>query len=156
MSAFVDALGRRIATPAGFCAAFALFAALHVGLRFSFSDAIAVDEVVETVFAQSWALGYDPKQPPLYTWLLRAAQLTFGPTAETFHLLKYFLLGVGLLALRAAALRMTGDPIFAGAAAFAILLTYQVGWNIHDGVTHTLTLFAACALTLWLLVRIID
>ena len=52
MSAAAAKMGRAIASPAGFCAAFALFAGVHAALRFAFSDAIAVDDVVENVFAQ--------------------------------------------------------------------------------------------------------
>lgn len=140
----------------GCLALYLAFVGLHAGLRFAFSDAIAVDEVVETVFAQDWRLGYDPRQPPLYTWALILVQSVLGPTAEAFHLLKYALLGATLFMLRAAALAMFDDPRAAALGAFAILFTYQVGWNVHDGVTHTLCLMAAIAATLWLLTRKIE
>ena len=140
----------------GFLLAYLGFVALHAGLRFAFSDAIAVDEVVEAVFTQHLALGYDPRQPPLYTWLLYGVHALLGPTAEAFHLLKYTLLGATLLCLRAAAFRMFGDARAATLAALAILFTYQVGWNVHDGVTHTLTLMLAIAAVIWLLTRLAD
>jgi|GEM_PF-498066 len=131
------------------------YCVLHLVLRLSLSESIAVDDVVEVVFTQSLSLGYDPKQPPLYTWLLWG----FGHigTVSLVHilLLKYSLLIVTLVLLRDILLRLTQSASLAGLGSLSLLLLYQLGWNIHEGVTHTLTIMVCVALTLWQAVRLI-
>lgn len=147
---------------------------IHAVLRLSLSSVIAVDDVVEVVFTQSLDWGYDSRQPPLYTWILWAVSQIGHIDLSDILLVKYGLLAVTLLTYRHIVLLVLeaetrqADPgndsglrsvdlaVWANFAALSILLLYQIGWNIHEGVTHTLTLMTACALALWLFLRLME
>src|SRR5258708_25987240 len=72
-------LYRCATTAAGFWLLLAAYLAAHAALRVWASPNIGTDEVEQALFAQSWAWGYNPRQPPLFTWLLLGAYRIFGP-----------------------------------------------------------------------------
>jgi 4-amino-4-deoxy-L-arabinose transferase-like glycosyltransferase len=53
------------------------------------SPTLGIDDVQEAMFAQTWELGYDPEQPPLYTWLLLAVFKLVGVNLFGLTLLRY-------------------------------------------------------------------
>lgn len=125
---------------------------LHTGLRLALSGTIAVDDVTEIVFAQTLAPGYDPKQPPFYTWLLYGLSRLDGGSLGDLLLLKYGLLATSLLVFRDILIRTGCQRPLAGIGALGILLLYQIGWNIHEGVTHTLAVMTMSVMALWLFI----
>lgn len=136
-----------------FAALLGLYCAVHFVLRLSLSDTIGVDDAIEGVFTQSMAPGYDPRQPPLYTWLLWLVQRVTGPSLISFLILKYGLLSATFLLYYRIAQRLLGDTRYAALTAWSLLLLYQVGWNLHEGVTQTQVLMLACTATLYTFLR---
>jgi len=54
------------------------------------------DEAEQVLAASEYVLGY-PKQPPLYSWIVRSVTLLFGmeyPNIYILSFLKYFFYGV--------------------------------------------------------------
>ncbi len=139
-----------------FAALLALYCAVHFILRLSLSNTIGVDDAIEGVFTQSLAPGYDPRQPPLYTWLLWLVQRVTGPTLVSFLILKYGLLSATFLLYFRIAQRLFGDTRYASLTAWSLLLLYQIGWNLHEGVTQTQVLMLACTATLYAFLRAND
>src|SRR5271163_2723843 len=92
LPALMQALGRlyAIATDArGFWLLLAIYLAAHAALRLWASPNIGTDEVEQALFAQSWSWGYNPRQPPLFTWLLLGAYKLFGASVLAHVMLKY-------------------------------------------------------------------
>ncbi len=139
-----------------FAALLALYCAVHFILRLSLSDTIGVDDAIEGVFTQSLAPGYDSRQPPLYTWLLWLVQRVTGPSLISFLILKYGLLSATFLLYYRIAQRLFGDTRYASLTAWSLLLLYQIGWNLHEGVTQTQVLMLACTATLYTFLRASD
>lgn len=139
-----------------FAALLGLYCAVHFILRLSLSDTIGVDDAIEGVFTQSLAPGYDPRQPPLYTWLLWLVQRITGPSLVSFLVLKYGLLSATFLLYYRIADQLFGDTRYAALTAWSLLLLYQIGWNLHEGVTQTQVLMLACTATLYTFLRASD
>lgn len=139
-----------------FAALLGLYCAIHFLLRLSLSDTIGVDDAIEGVFTQSLAPGYDPRQPPLYTWLLWLVQRVTGPSLLSFLILKYGLLSATFLLYYKIAERLFDDTRYATLTAWSLLLLYQIGWNLHEGVTQTQVLMLACIATLYTFLRASD
>ncbi len=126
---------------------------LHGLLRWFASDTIGIDEANETVLVQSLEWGYVVRQPPLYDWLLWIIHRWTGPGIGSTLLLKYAALCGTCLFLHRIALRLTPDLRIAALAAFSPVALYQIGWNYHEGVTHTALLSAAVAGSILALMR---
>ncbi|MEJ0068754.1 MAG: hypothetical protein WDO24_08550 [Pseudomonadota bacterium] len=94
MHAALDALFRCATTPLGFWILLAAYLVVHAVLRLWASPNIGTDEVEQALFAQTWAWGYNPRQPPLFTWLLLGAYRIFGPDVAAHVMLKYAALGI--------------------------------------------------------------
>ena len=123
-----------------------LYCGAFAALRLATAPAIGVDADLEQLNAQLWAWGYASNQPPLYTWLLAALQSALGPTLGSALLLKYLaLIGVVMgYAVLARRLLGSGFGVFAG---LSLLTLWQIGWNLHEGVTHTLLLTLMCVVS---------
>jgi len=129
---------------------------VHAALRLWVSNNIAIDDIKSNVYAQTLELGYIAKQPPLYEWLLWLVQQMTGPTLPSFLVLKYALLTATFAFLYLVAKRIFADPKWAMLAALSPLLLYQIAWNVHEGVTQTIALVCAVAVTTWLFMRLVE
>lgn len=125
-------------------------------LRLSLSDNLPQDDVTSNVLTQTLALGYVPRQPPLYEWLLWSVQQLTGPTLPSFLLIKYGLLTGTVAFLYLAATRIFRDWRFAVLAGLSPFLLFQFAWNLHEGVTHSMVLTCAVAASLWAFMRICE
>ncbi|NBN63792.1 glycosyltransferase family 39 protein [Pannonibacter tanglangensis] len=143
---------RGLAHPAAVLALVALWALAHLLLRGLLSPVIGTDDMMENVLAQTLEPGYSLRQPPLYEWLLWSLQQVVGPTIWSFLLLKYALL-LGAAACLLALARRAMPPLTAAFCLLSFSALYQLGWNLHEGVTHTVVLVAASAATALALVR---
>jgi hypothetical protein len=133
-------------TPVGVILIALAYGAVHGLLRWAASGTIGIDDATETVYAQILSPGYQTRQPPLYNWLLHLTQGLAGTGVAGFLMLKYALLAVGTGALHAVARRALPDPRAAALAALSLSALYQIGWNAHEGVTHTAALIATTLL----------
>ncbi len=140
----------------GVIAVFVVYAFTHALLRLTASLNLPQDDVMAVLYSHTLQLAYTQRQPPLYDWMLWAVQQVTGPTLVSFLLLKYALLtGTGAF-IYLAGRRMFGDRGWAALAAFSIVLFYQIGWNIHEGVTHTASMMCAIAATFWAFMRVVE
>ncbi|WP_068082581.1 glycosyltransferase family 39 protein [Polycladidibacter stylochi] len=129
---------------------------LHLLLRGYFSPILGTDDMFENVYVQELRLGYQLRQPPLYEWLLYGVQQVVGPTIWSFLILKYSLVFVCMASLYASARMVIRDPRLAAFAIFSYSLLYQVGFNLHEGVTHTAVLMACASGFMLLFLRILS
>jgi len=125
-------------------------------LRLSLSDNLPQDDVTSNVLTQTLALGYVPRQPPLYEWLLWSVQQLTGPTLPSFLLIKYGLLTGTVAFLYLAATRIFRKRGFAILAGLSPFLLFQFAWNLHEGVTHSMVLTCLVAASLWAVMRITE
>jgi hypothetical protein len=128
----------------------------YSSLRLSLSDNLPQDDVTSNILTQTLALGYVPRQPPLYEWLLWSVQRLTGPTLPSFLLIKYGLLTGTVAFLYLAATRIFRERGFAMLAGLSPFLLYQFAWNLHEGVTHSMVLTCAVAASLWAFMRITE
>ena len=139
--------GDRIARPWILCGIVGfgvLYGLVHAGVRLAFSENLSGAVAFSNVFAQTLSLGYQERQPPLYEWLVWLVQQATGPNLVSFLLINYGLLTATFVFLYLSALRLFDDQRWAMVASLSPLLLYQIGWNIHEGVTHSLVM--ACAM----------
>ena len=141
---------------AGVIAVGLLYGLVYSALRLSISHNLPVDDVKSNVYTQTLELSYIAKQPPLYEWLLWLVQLITGPTLPSFLIVKYSLLTATFGFLYLVAKRIFADPRWATLAALSPLMLYQVGWNLHEGVTQTVMLMCMVAASMWSFLRLAE
>lgn len=146
----------RYATPFGVWAIVALWGLAHLLLRAVSSPVLGTDDMFENVLVQTLEPGYMLRQPPLYEWLLWSAQQVFGPTIWAALFVKYTLISLAALFLFLIARKAIKDPRLAALCAFSYSLYYQFGWNLHEGVTHTVVLTTACAASAFFFIKALE
>ncbi|MCX2723384.1 ArnT family glycosyltransferase [Roseibium salinum] len=144
------------ATPSGVWAVVALWGLSHLLLRALSSPVLGTDDMFENVLVQTLQAGYMLRQPPFYEWLLWSAQQVFGPTIWAALFVKYGLISIAALFLFLIARKAVSDPRLAALCAFSYSLYYQFGWNLHEGVTHTVVLTTACVASAYLFVKALE
>lgn len=123
-------------------------------LRLWLTPVIGVDDVEQVIVTQDWRLGYMPKQPPLYSWILRAVADGVGDGLVALVITKYLLLFATLVFIHRAAALLLRDAGLALLATGSLALFYLLGYQAHVGFTHTAALMAVTALSLWLLLEL--
>lgn len=144
------------ATPFGVWAVVALWGLAHLLLRALSSPVLGTDDMFETVLVQTLEPGYMLRQPPLYEWLLFSAQQVLGPTIFAALFVKYGLISLAALFLFLIARKAMADPRLAALCVFSYSLFYQFGWNLHEGVTHTVVLTTACAASAYFFLKALE
>ncbi len=144
------------ATPFGVWAIIALWGLSHLFLRALSTPVLGTDDMFENVLVQTLQPGYMLRQPPLYEWLLWSAQQVFGPTIWAALSVKYGLISIAALFLFLIARKAIADPRLAALCAFSYSLYYQFGWNLHEGVTHTVVLTTACAASAFFFLKALE
>ena len=118
------------------------------------SPILNIDDAREAIFSQTLAWGYQPRQPPLYTWLVWATVRVAGVSVASLTVLKYAVLAIGYAFAYATARRVLVSPRLAPLAAFSLLLLLPVGWFVHDDLTQSVAVLAAAAATVYALIRV--
>lgn len=144
------------ASPLGVAGLVAIWGLAHLLLRAGSTPVLGTDDMFENILVQVLQPGYMLRQPPLYEWLLWACQQVFGPTIWSFLVLKYGLISLSALFLFLIARRAIPDIRLAALCVFSYSLFYQFGWNLHEGVTHTVVLVTACLATAWAFLRALE
>ncbi len=114
------------------------------------------DDAEQLILAQSLAAGYAPEQPPLYTWLVVAAQALFGPSLFAVLLVKYLCQLATFGFFYVAARRAFAEHRLAALATLGLFAVYQVAWEALYALSHTALLAAAIAATGHALLRLRD
>lgn len=132
----------------GLCIIVGIWLLIHLGLRLLFTDVVALDPDKELLLAQSLRWTYDPFYPPLYTWLLwLLVQFTGYSVVPTLILKAALLTATALIAYRIAR-RLDLRPSQAVLATCSLAMMFQIGFNLIEGFSHTLTLIPAGLATL--------
>ena len=127
-----------------------------MGLRWALLPGLGGDDGEQLVFAQSFELGYQLRNPPLYTWLVIALQAVVGVGTHTVLLLKFGLLVTIALLLRDLARQLGIDDRLASLSGASPLLIYSIGWDSMLGFSHSV-LVTVFVLATWIqLLRLRD
>jgi len=140
-------------SPTGFFAILFVYIAVSILLRLWISPVLGTDEIEQALLANDWRLGYNPRQPPLYTWILLSGYSVFGRTLLAHVVVKYGVLAAMFVASYFAGRRLLKSTSHAALATYALVLLYNIGWGAHTGYTHSLLLSVFIFLTLWSLSR---
>ena len=136
-------------TPAGFFALLIVYVLASIALRLWISPVLGTDEIEQALLANDWRLGYNPRQPPLYTWILLSGYAVFGRTVLAHVIVKYAVLAAMFVASYFAARSLLKSSERAALATYALVLLYNIGWGAQVGYTHSLLLSVFIFLTLW-------
>jgi hypothetical protein len=140
--------------PPAFALLLAAYAIGHAALRVWISPIVNIDDAREAVLSQTLAWGYQPRQPPLYTWLVWGIGQLAGVSVASLTGLKYAVLAVGYAFVYLTARRILTDRRLAPLAAFSLLLLLPIGWFVHEDLTQSVAVLAAAAMTVHALVRL--
>ncbi|MEQ9554398.1 MAG: glycosyltransferase family 39 protein [Rhodospirillales bacterium] len=152
----MSGLTRRIvaAGPGRLAVVLAAYVAVLLVLRLTLFPGGSDDDAEILYYTQSWALAYKAGQPPLYAWLIRAAETVMGPTMGAVIAVKYALLAAFYAFSYLAARRLFADNLFAALAPLALVACYFIGWETVVNYSHTVLLLAAMAAAFWLILRL--
>jgi 4-amino-4-deoxy-L-arabinose transferase-like glycosyltransferase len=133
-----------------------LYCAVHFLVRLFCTPNFTLDETEQMLFSQSLQWGYRFRHPPLITWLSWGTLEATHGSRDAFFLLKYVLMGAGLIAYFAAARIIIRDVKLAALATFALLTTFVMGYLPHIDLMHTVLLATMLAGFLWAAARVIS
>ena len=134
--------------------ALATFIAVLFVLRLSLFPGASDDDGEILYYTQSWGLLYKGNQPPLYAWLILAAEAVAGPVMAAVLAVKFLLLGAFYAFAYLAGRRLFADGLFAALAPLALVACFFIGWDAVVNYSHTILLLAAMAAVLWLTLRL--
>lgn len=129
---------------------------IHGGFRLLASATLGEDDTLDQILVQELRGGYNPRQPPLYDWVLYAVQQVTGPQLVSFLAIKYTALVATVVFLYLAAYRILQDRVWALLTVESLALIYQIAWRYHEGFTHEVLAMVAVAATLWAFLRLYD
>ena len=141
-------------TGRGFARALAVYILVAFVLRTALFAPASQDDAEQLILAQSLAGGYNPAQPPLYTWLVFGAGAVLGPNLAAVLVVKFLCLAALYAFLFLAAREMLGDAGRAALAAMGLWGLHYVAYDALFNYANTLPHAAACAATLWALARL--
>ncbi|WP_366656723.1 glycosyltransferase family 39 protein [Fodinicurvata sp. EGI_FJ10296] len=129
---------------------------LHAVTRLLMGPVLGIDDAEQTLFAQHLNWGYRFAQPPLFTWIYVGLgnAIGFGIVAAT--IMRYALLGLTAFFLYSTARRLIPDRRLAALALFSFGLIYVFAVYSHHDLTHTTTLAATIAATLYVVCRLTE
>lgn len=130
------------------------YVAVLLVLRLTLFPGGSEDDAEILYYTQSWALAYKTGQPPLYAWLILAAEAVLGPVMGAVVGVKLALLAVFYACIYLAARRLFADNLFSALAPLALVACFFIGWDTVINYSHTVLLLAAMAAALWLLLRL--
>ncbi|MCB1503975.1 MAG: glycosyltransferase family 39 protein [Hyphomicrobiaceae bacterium] len=133
-----------------------LYVLLHAGFRMLASSTLGEDDTLDQILVQELRAGYNPRQPPLYDWVLYAVQQVTGPRLIGFLAIKYAALTATVVFIYLSAYRILKDRLWALLTVESLALIYQISWRYHEGFTHEVLAMVAVSATLWAFLRLYD
>ncbi|MGQ0676175.1 MAG: ArnT family glycosyltransferase [Rhodospirillales bacterium] len=140
----------------GFLLLLAAYALLQFALRVAVSPSLGRDDLIEAIIAQGWALGYNPTQPPLYAWLVMAANEALGHGVPAHALVKFASLYLAYAFFFLASARALGDAYLAALATLTWLVTYMFGWDVTQNYTESVLLLTMASALMYVALRLRD
>lgn len=156
LAGWLDANARFFTTPRtalGFLGGFFLVMLL---LQLWVQNGGRTDDSEQILLAQSWALGYDPRNPPLFTWLTWLSFEILGPGYAPLRLLVVCILFATYVFLYLAARLAIAERRLAVLAALGPTALLYFHWYPFKSFSHTLLLSLFCAATLWAVLRLFE
>jgi Dolichyl-phosphate-mannose-protein mannosyltransferase len=144
----------RLLTPRGFFVFLSLVMVALWLIRSLAFPATGGDDSEQIVFAQYLAIGYFPRNPPLFTWLVIAAQQVFGVSVLAVASVKFAALWGSCATLFVAARMVLRDERFAVLTGLSPLAMSLVTWNSVIGLTDTTLVMFFCVLTFVVFLRL--
>jgi 4-amino-4-deoxy-L-arabinose transferase-like glycosyltransferase len=129
---------------------------VHFGLRLWMGPTLGLDDAEQALFAQQWLPNYRFRAPPLFTWMLVAANAVSAPNALLISFVRYLLLGMIAAFTYLTARALIRDPRLAALATFSFAAIYVFGYYSHHDLTHTTVLSAFLAASWYLFVRLCE
>ena len=123
-------------------------------LRLFLFPGIGGDDGEQLIFAQAFDWGYQLRNPPLYTWIVIAAQALFGVGIHTVIMVKFMLLAGIYLILWRAALRLIAEPRDAALAAATPMALFYLAWDSLHGFSHSILVTLLYVATILALLRL--
>jgi len=128
---------------------------LQLLIRTAFPDALELDEAEQMLFGQWLLWGYS-SQPPLYTWLQKAAFAVFGPNVLALSLVKnglqFALYAFAFLAAR----EIVKDDRRAVLSALALLLMPPIAWESARDLTHSVLAAVLAAANMYFAIMLLE
>lgn len=153
-SSRAESLSAPLLTPRGFFVFLSLVMIALWLIRSLAFPATGGDDSEQIVFAQYLAIGYFPRNPPLYTWLVIAAQQVFGISVLAVASVKFAAMW-GSCALSFVAGRMVlQDDRLAVLVGLSPLGMFLVFWGSVIGLTDTTLAMLFCLLTFVVFLRL--
>jgi 4-amino-4-deoxy-L-arabinose transferase-like glycosyltransferase len=131
-----------------------LYCIVWVSLRLLVSGTMEGDEAEQFLAAKVIALGYSG-QPPLFTWILRAAAFPFGMNIVTILAVKYALLFCFYYSSYHTARTFWG-PKKSLVVTGALLLFPTYSYEFNRNLTHTILLAAMASVTFLVFVKLLE
>lgn len=144
----------RLATTRGFLAATLAYLATALMLRVAIVPGMVTDDTEQLLHAQSLELGYEAKNPPLFTWLVWAMQFPLGIGVLPGALVRATCLFTFYACLYAASRQALEDKQLAVLAALSPVALWFVGWDAFLNYSHSVLVAACSAACLMLVLRI--
>jgi hypothetical protein len=153
---WLDRLAARLMTARGF---FLFLSAIMLALfliRALAFPGTGGDDGEQLVFAQYLAIGYFPRNPPLYAWLVIGAQQIFGVSVAAVSAVKFLAIGGTCAMLFAAGRRLYRDDRIAALAALSPLAAYLLFWDAVTGLSNSVLVMLPCALSFYAFLRLYE
>ena len=150
----ISANARVLLSPRGFHLCLAAYLIVLFVVRAYLFPGASEDDAEQLFFAQAFAWGYKPKQPPLYTWLVLASQWVLGVGIPAVSVVKFSALFALYAFLYRSAYLVLREQRLAVLSAIAALGIYNVGWESVMNYSNTVLLAALCAATLYAVLRL--
>lgn len=148
--------GHLISSSRGFHGFIGVYLAVTYVARVALFPGASPDDSEQLLFSQGLAWGYEPGNPPLFTWLVIAAQNMFGISIATTEAVKFIFLFLTYALVVASYRRVLGDERLAAAAALSFLAVYFFAWESVINFSHTVILSSFCMALFYTLLRLED
>jgi 4-amino-4-deoxy-L-arabinose transferase-like glycosyltransferase len=112
------------------------------------------DDSEQIVFAQYLSIGYYPRNPPLYAWLVHGAQYVFGVSVMAVSAVKFLAVWGSCAVLFACGRLLYRDDRIAALAALSPLAAYLLFWDGVTGLSNSILVMLPCALSFYAVLRL--
>jgi len=124
-------------------------------IRYLLYPGASQDDAEQLVFIQTLAGGYNPAQPPLYTWLIWLCAQVVGPSLLAVLIVKYACLTGTYLLMGAAGRIILRDMRLGNLAGLGLFGILWLGYDALFNYSNTIVETTAIAATLYAVARLI-
>lgn len=153
---WVEPLVTRLAMPGPFLSLMAAYYLLVGFVSSALFTGASIDTAEQMMFTQDWALRYDDANPPLFTWLVKIAELVLGSGVAAVALVKFSCLWATHAFLFALGRTLRLDPGLTVLIGLSPLTLYYLAWDSTYTYSHSLLMTAACCASVWATARILE